>query len=292
MKIAFDSSVSFGLSKDDWEWLDDKVKKSQLEIWDSPVALFEIIGHVNTSDCDIGNKKEWVQNKTYYIKKVTGNQMLPHPGLVVRRAIREWLGWCRQDSDLKEEVLCCLKMRNSFASGIKDATSDEVRCVLIKPLTEAQNGFQTDLMNLKLSFTNTENEKLRNMLAMNKHEFIATVTKVIQNDQGWQNELFSRLMLHHGVMDDEKDAIALNWNKVPFVKRLMRLYCLQIACFVKSGRNAERGDFIDFEWAPYIVCERIDYFVTNNKRDFQNVLKKDDEFAAKIKNWQELKTIL
>ena len=51
-------------------------------------------------------------------------------------------------------------------------------------------------------------------------------------------------------------------------------------------------DFIDFEWAAYISSSRIDFFVTNNERDFQRAFMDAENISPKIKTWEQFMSVV
>ena len=52
LRLALDASVSSVLQPDDWQWLQARVKDARLEVWDSPLALFQLISVVYSAGSD------------------------------------------------------------------------------------------------------------------------------------------------------------------------------------------------------------------------------------------------
>lgn len=300
--IVLDSSITFALSRPDCDLLKKHTEAGRIQVWDSPLGLFEIVRHINQPDCKLGDKVGWAKSRCALLGEIAPNHMLPHPGLVVRRAIRKFLSWDRDDGALKNEIEHYLSLRKSLVLGHRRADSPELVQELVLPMNATSQAFCGDLDILRADLDTTELKDLRKKVStdmklsglpsVTPDDFRAAIVSKIQEDVDWQRSLFLEMLRHHGVGDWEKGAVALHWKTMPYLQTLMAIYRHQVARFAESGRAAVLEDFIDYEWAAYIASERIHYFVTNNTRDFQKAFADEPSVAPKVRTWADFRLAL
>ena len=291
-KVVLDSSVLFELNKKDWDFIKKHTELGVIQVWDSPVGLIELIRHIHQPGCTIVQKDKWVADRCSHLQEVAPLHMLPSPGLVVRRAIQEWLKANRFNSDVDNEVRLYLNLRKTLLNGQKTAGSNDIIQELLKPTDEISKEFQESLNSLRSEMHSDYVDKVRQEVKSRPGIFRNILVSYIQKDPGWQRSLFLNLIEHHGVGEFEKAAIALEWRNIPFIQNLLSIYCLQIGRFVDTDRLSVTEDFIDFEWAAYISSSRIDFFVTNNERDFQRAFMDAENISPKIKTWEQFMSVV
>jgi len=288
--IVLDSSVLFQLGNADWDFLKDLTRAGHIQVWDSVVGLIELIRHIHQPDCGLRDKTGWVANRCCRLEEIAPKHMLPHPGLVVQRALQEWLKWNRSETEVIRETNRYLALRKLLAEKRKLADDPEIVEHLLGPTEDISKAFQDSLDSLRAEMHADYVDKVRTKIGEKPGRFRNILTSHIQKQADWQSSMFVRLMEHHNVRDKVKAAVALEWRKIPFLQRLLSIYNLQIGRFVDTDRPATVEDFIDFEWAAYISSSRIDLFLTNNERDFQQALLNAPEISRKVRTWTEFRS--
>ncbi len=285
LSVVLDSSVLFGLSKEDWRFLEKNTKARKIQIWDSVVGLCELICHVHKQDGRQEHNEKWVSNKCANLIRIAPNQMLPSPGLVVTRALREWLKWPQEK--LIQESQVFLRIRKDLASNPDFAKSDKIKDAIVTQTLIVSKNFQISLEDLSKELNADYVKKAQSSVPHQR--FKEYSIGYIQRQPEHQSNLFCHLMYHHQAGSAEKVAVALQWRNIPYIRDLISIYNLQIGNFVARGRKAAFEDFIDFEWAAYIASNHIHHFVTNNKRDFQEALKSFGKLSDKVLDWEDFK---
>ena len=281
--------------RNEFQRLDQKIDKNKissenfhitvLQVRDSVVGLCEIICHVHKSDSPKHHDAKWLTNRCANLARIAPNHMLPSPGVVVNRALREWLKWPK--TARIEESKIFLVLRKKIKDDAEFLKSHEVGDAIVKPTLLASKSFYQSLEELSKVFKS--DDVVNAQSKVNPLEFKNILIGYVQNKPEVQSNLFHSLMYHHHVGSEVEAAIALEWRKVPYVADLMSIYNLQIGNFIAHSRKAEFSDFLDFELAAYIASNHIDFFVTNNKRDFQEAFKYYAPLANKVLSWEDFK---
>ncbi len=285
IRLVLDSSIVFGLGEKNWKFLEDLTEAKKIQAWDSVVGLCEIICHVHKSDSPEHHDAKWLANRCANLARITPNHMLPSPGVVVSRALREWLKWPK--TARIEESKIFLRIRKKLIDQPSFLKSNEIRAAIVEPTDTVEKSFCRSLESLREELKKDYVVKAQSTVSPN--QFREMIIGYIQRKPEFQSSLFCHFMNHHNVGIEAMAAIALKWREIPYVADLMSIYNLQIGNFIAHSRKAEFSDFLDFELAAYIASNHIDFFVTNNKRDFQEAFKYYAPLANKVLSWEDFK---
>ena len=92
--------------------------------------------------------------------------------------------------------------------------------------------------------------------------------------------------------DISKEQIS-KFKKSFFISNLFECWKKLLRKIIETDRKAEKGDYFDFEFLMYVCSQThpIDFFLTNNIRDFQNILSDSKDISKKIMEWKKFKCI-
>ena len=280
-KIILDSSVIFSISNKDIAAL------KQYQIYITPTNMFEIFTHSEANK--IKNPKEFIIAKLKLYQDLEAKFLPARKELIQEEFAYNTGSYTKRN---KSSRYFAQMQAQILEDPAKIHSSNFCRLCIKEPLNETQK-FAQSIETARKQLKNYcidpqfchERQKYfsKQKLDYNKERLRAFDSLPIDINQFITNLLDK---------DISKEQIS-KFKKSFFISNLFECWKKLLRKIIETDRKAEKGDYFDFEFLMYVCSQThpIDFFLTNNIRDFQNILSDSKDISKKIMEWKKFKCI-
>lgn len=273
--VIIDSSILFALSE-------QKALKllSDYNVFITPTNLFEIFTHSQSKK--IPNYISFIKNKLYIYKSLNA-KFLPDRDTLLKKELYDF-------PDENNKNIFSQLMDQILNTSITSSLTFKKICIRdpIQNSKEFANNIEKFKIFLKEYCTNPSYKEDHILLFgkphLNYHKERLQIFDKLTNSITNVTAFINSLLINLSEVPDFTEKDIERFSQFTFIKNLYYSFKQLQRRIIERDRKAEKGDYFDFEFLMYICSNslKIDLFLTNNIRDFQDLLPKIPQLQQKI----------